>query len=132
MMNQDLIRAYVEQLNWHNPEWMQEQMMNTLVGIPSEYYHMLLQQGEKACWENEARVIVKIGYPKVKSILPGIFAWFQDLNWPGVNELVEMLKGIDKDVIVYHLKESLFEADQIDDELWYENLEIIAEILGIH
>jgi hypothetical protein len=51
-------------------------------------------------------------YPKYKSILPDLFEWIQDMNWPVAQKIVPLLINAGKDVIPI-VKNILVSSDDI-------------------
>lgn len=82
----------------------------------------LLQPLGKEYWENAAIVLLKIGYPKVEVVIPGLFVWLQDMNWPGAMIVFEILESLPKNVIVPYLERAVSEALSMNDEIWIENM----------
>jgi pimeloyl-ACP methyl ester carboxylesterase len=68
--------------------------------------------GDKSTWDEQARAIVRRGYPEVASLLPDLVAWLQDLNWPGALTIAEFLVSIGAPVLP-HIKAVLASQDRI-------------------
>lgn len=106
------LNEYIKNLNWEEPQYLQDYAISMLINIEDSKLHGLLQPISKSHWKNAATVLKKIGYPRVKSIIPELLQWIQDMNWPGAQEIVDLLVTID-DKIVPHVKQALRSGDGI-------------------
>lgn len=106
------IEEYISNLDIGAPQYLQDYAISQLVNIEESKLYMLLQPESKSYWGNAAIVLKQIGYPRVKSIIPGLLEWIQDMNWPGSKEIVELLVTID-DAIVPYVKQVLKSGDGI-------------------
>lgn len=61
----------------------------------------LIQPLGKECWENAARALSIMRYPRISEIIPGLFRWLQDLNWPGAEIVMELLQSLPRKVIFH-------------------------------
>lgn len=77
------IQKLIEDLSWDNPKDVVDKAINQLLKIDDEQVTLLLQPVNKSCWENAAKVLQMIGYPRNKLALPGLIEWLRDMNWPG-------------------------------------------------
>jgi len=116
-------------LNWNASLESQKRAINDLASMANINPNTLVQPIGKEYWENAAKVLVEIGYPRIEVAIPGLFVWLQDLNWPGAIIVMELLKSIPKDVIIRHLESAANEAVNTDDQIWLINLStFIAEL----
>ncbi|MBY9007578.1 MAG: DUF5071 domain-containing protein [Candidatus Lokiarchaeota archaeon] len=70
--------------------------------------------------------IIKLGYPKIKPILPELLNWMQDGNWPIYRTLAPFLSSIGIEIIP-EIKNIL----QSEDYIWqYWCLVGIVEVIG--
>jgi hypothetical protein len=106
------LNEYIKNLNWEVPQYLQDYAISRLINIEDSKLHLLLQPISKGHWKNAAIVLMKIGYPRVKSIIPGLLKWIQDMNWPGAQEIADLLVTID-DKIVPYVKQALKSGDGI-------------------
>lgn len=72
----------------------------------------------KECWHNASVVLKQIGYPNNKEALPYLVEWFQDLNHPGVENIIELLREIDKNELKPHIEHGILKAIQDKDVDW--------------
>lgn len=107
----------IQKLEWGTPEEEKESAIRKLQFINDDELHLLLQPFSKAHWDGAAKVIINLGYPRVKSILPGLLIWIQDLNWPGAGQISVFLKEVGDPIIPY-IKDVL--KQHSDDEGWIE------------
>lgn len=106
------IEEYIQNLNSGAPQYLQDYAISQLIHLEGSKLHLLLQPISKSYWRNAAIVLKRIGYPRVKSILPELLQWIQDMNWPGAQEIVDLLITVDEE-IVPHAKKVLKSGDGI-------------------
>lgn len=110
----ELIRA----LDWEADEAAKQAAMAELVKLEGEDLKLLLQPGDKGCWDGAAQVLSKIGYPRVRPVIPGLLVWIADMNWPGAGTILNLLLTVDDEVLVPHLKDALRQAKAENDDPW--------------
>ena len=96
------VRDLIQKLEWGTPEKEKESAIRKLQFIDDVDLHLLLQPFSKAHWDGAAEVIINLGYPRVKNILPGLLIWLQDLNWPGARQISIFLNEVGDPIIPYH------------------------------
>ena len=119
------IKELMLQLNWNNTEEIQELAIKSLAQLDDLDLTILLQPAlpyGKDYWENSAKVLFIIGYPKIKNIIPGLFEWLQDMNWPGALIVKELLLHLPIDVLKYNYECTVNYAISTNDEEWLLNL----------
>jgi hypothetical protein len=109
------VSSLIEKLSWGTPEEEKEDAIHKLQNIKDEDLHLLLQPISKNYWDGAAEIVLRLGYPRVKSILPGLLEWIQDINWPGAGDIAVFLLEIGDPVIPY-VKDVLNQHS--DDEEW--------------
>jgi hypothetical protein len=109
------ISTLIQKLEWGTPVEEKENAIKKLQFINDDELHLLLQPLTKAHWDGAAEVIINLGYPRVKSILPGLLIWIQDLNWPGASQISVFLREIGDPIIPY-IKDVFIKHS--DDEGW--------------
>lgn len=117
------IEELINDLEWSKPVEVQENAIKKLEKISEKDLNKLIQPKNKYCWENSARVIKKIGYPKIQIIIPELIEWLKDLNWPGAIIILDTLKNIEKNEIEGFIEEALIKAEKENDELWKIGIE---------
>lgn len=90
----------------------------------NEYKYLIfpkvdIERPTKVHWRYGAQVIVRIGYPRIKSIMNLLLEFFQDLNWPGAGEVYEYLTNIDKELLIPHIEVTLVEAEADSSWLYF-------------
>lgn len=111
----DEVSNLIKKLSWHTREEEKEDAIKKLQHIEDEDLHLLLQPISKDYWDGAAETVIRLGYPRVKSILPGLLEWIQDLNWPGSREIADFLLEIGDPMIPY-VKDVLNQHS--DDQEW--------------
>lgn len=112
----------IKNLSWNAPLDCQKNAIDQIASMDNLNPITLLQPSDKECWENAAKVLYKIGYPKIEPAIPGLFAWLQDSNWPGEIVVKKILKSLPKDIFILHFESAVKEAIRKDDEEWLMNL----------
>jgi hypothetical protein len=109
-------------LSWNAPLDSQREAINKVASMFNLNPNVLIQPLGKEYWQNAARALSLMGYPRIEKAIPGLFNWLQDLNWPGALIVMELLKSLPKDVIIRHLECAASEAFSIGDDIWLNNL----------
>ena len=91
----------------------------------------LLQPGGKQYWENAAKVLYKIGYPRIEEIMDGLLIWLQDINWPGAMIVIKILMNVPREVFISYLEKTVIKALDSNDETWIENLSYFLKALNL-
>ncbi|WP_239616865.1 DUF5071 domain-containing protein [Cohnella mopanensis] len=109
------INRFIMKLSWDSTDEEKKNAIESLLLIEDKDMHLLLQPLDKGVWDGAAEVIVRLGYPRVNVILPGLLVWLQDLNWPGAMRIADFLSEIG-DPIVPHVRDVL--KKHKEDEVW--------------
>lgn len=123
---------WLEMLSWNKTEGEQQQAIRNLISIENSHLVKLVQPNNKDCWDNAARVLTKIKYPRIKYIIPELLAWLKDINWPGALEIRELLCTVPKSELLGHLVDSILEAKKTDDDMWLYWLKDLVDKMGIN
>lgn len=115
-------RSILLRLSWNLPLDVQEKTINEIASIINLNPMELLQPDRKEYWENAAKVLFIMGYPKIKDAIPGLLIWLQDINWPGATIVMEILGSLPKDIFLPYLENAVKEALNSNDDIWLENL----------
>lgn len=138
--DREAVRMQVENLSWDATPEEQQQAIEYLAEnlLPQEYVFLIMAhkfsltpynskkifytgQGGKARWENAAKTIVKIGWPKVDHILIPLFIWLLDPNWPGSIIIWDFFLSLPKTVLAAKVKE-IIDSPQNYDKTTYMDL----------
>ncbi len=131
-------KELINHLHWNLSQEIQENAIEELSKLSVKEIRYLIQPKEKAYWHNAAIVIQnilkrnQISNQEEKEILFLMMQWTQDLNWPGVNIIVDTLKILEVDLVKEMIQESFKVAIEENDECWMDSLESIAEQLGLN
>jgi len=112
------INLLLDRLSWNTPEEIKGAAMRELEQLDEDTLSVLIQPNGKGCWENAAIVLKRIGYPRVRKVIPGLFEWLQDINWPGAEIVIEILANIEKKEILPYIETTLIEAAKKNDDPW--------------
>lgn len=118
----DNIEFLIRDLDWNKSEHVTNNAIQELLKVSEEEAILLAKQSNslccKSCWHNAAVILKEIGYPRNRLALPYLIDWFQDINWPGVQTIIELLKKIDKEILIPYIRDSANKALNDNDELW--------------
>ena len=84
-------------------------------GSPYAYF---VQVGDKGIWYYEALVLTRRGYPKIADVIPKLFEWLQDMNWPGADEIWHLLSKLPSDVLIANFENAANKAVDENDYGW--------------
>lgn len=120
------VRMLMDQLSWDATEEEQVLAISRLAVelFPWEYIYLVLLDNDivfsdgthnsfytmrtwKSRWENAAKTIVQIGWPKVDNIVIPLFYWLLDSNWPGSEIIRTFLMSLPVDVLCNKMREIL-------------------------
>lgn len=113
--------------------------------LPEEYIYLLLadrytlepyKKNEKYYtgntgkerWENAAKTIIKIGWPRVDNIIVPLFVWLIDPNWPGSELIYSFLLSLPSDVLKKKMDE-IINSRELYDASVYNDLRLQIENL---
>ncbi len=125
------INLLIRSLDWDTPAEIKEAAMKELEKLDEDNLSVLLQPNGKGCWENAAILLRTIGYPRIRKILPGLFEWLQDVNWPGADIVIEILANINKKDILPHIEHTLIEAAKKNDEPWINGINYLVNAMKL-
>lgn len=114
----DEIGKLLNNISWNCSQSLQDSAINELSTIDDDIILKLIQPGDKSHWENAAKIFVKIGYPRIIIAVPGLLEWIKDMNWPGANIIMEVLGGIEENVLVPYIEDALIKAKNENDTVW--------------
>lgn len=85
----------------------------------------------KFCWMNSLKILENM--PEADRIrgLPTLFELLQDANWPTFEKTIEIFETINKQVVESYLKKYLAQAYADDDEMWIDNMQLLAKKLKL-
>ena len=84
----------ISDLSWGLPaEKQHEAVLKTEPVTDEDIRCLILPDKHKDCWENCAKILVKLNDDKLVEYLPSILEWFMDLNWPGISIIVNFLNN---------------------------------------
>lgn len=126
-MDKNYVNQLILDLYFHLPDEVHTQALEKLVNIEEEYLDMLLQPISKGYWEYAAIALKKIGYPRYKSILPGLLEWLQDMNWPATFIIIESLLEIDHKTLIPYIEDAISKALRDNDEGWLFGIKCLVK-----
>ena len=126
-MDTKIIEKYITNLNWNKSRITQQKAIDKLVKMRGSHWYLVLPKRmyHKDLWENAAIVLSKKGINQIEDIIIDLFYWFQDLNWPGVDIIADLLKTIPQTSLNVYLEKAKKIASAIEDPDWVNNLDYI-------
>ena len=126
-MDNMIIEKYISNLNWNKSRVTQQKAIDRLVKMRGSHRYLVLPKRmyHKDLWENAAIVLSKKGINQIEDIIIDLFYWFQDLNWPGVDIIANLLKNIPQPFLDAYLEKAKIIANAIEDSDWLSNLDYI-------
>lgn len=122
----------VENISWDKPVEIQKQAMEEILRVTEEQnISKLIVWENKSTWENAAKIVLKLGYPKTKPLLPELLGFYQDINWPGVPEVTEALGGFDKGYLIDGIEKAAKAAIDGRDYGWIFGLNFLTNELKL-
>lgn len=112
------IEEMLNSITWASEE-EKEVVIEKLTSVQDNQISTLIKYYD----ENAAEVLKRIGWPRVRNIIPQLLEWLQDINRPGSSVIADLLVSIGEPAIP-HIKEIL----RGNDYTWqYWILEYIVE-----
>lgn len=96
----------------------------------NEYFD-LLKFSSKFCWLNFLKILENMTEEDRVRGLPTLFVLLQDANWPTFEKTIEIFETINKQVVESYLKKYLAQAYADDDEMWIDNIQLLARKLKL-
>ena len=117
------MNEYIRKLHWNISN---EEFNNIKKQIDSDinidYNIFILPQEGKKYWENCAKILIQLDDDKFIQLFPKILEWFQDLNWPGGNIILDRVNKMSNDVIEGFVLQCIDEAILKNDLMWIKFL----------
>lgn len=89
-----------------------------------------LKCSSKFCWMNFLKILENMPEEDRIRGLPTLFELLQDANWPTFEKTIEIFETINKQVVESYLKEYLAQAYVDVDEMWIDNMQLLAKNLN--
>lgn len=101
-----------------------ELVANHIIDHADQYNitELILPEGEKQIYQECAYIICNMPIGFIRDHAVELLAWFQDLNWPGVEQIYDVLCKLPSSVLVSALEEGIRNAENAQDEEWIYNL----------
>jgi len=103
-----------------------EMAVNEILAHTDEYdvAELILPAREKGLFQRCAFIISKMPIDFIAKHAVELMEWFQDLNWPGVDEIFVALSQLPEDELNVAVNKSLEIARNTQDEEWDYNLHL--------
>jgi len=92
---------------------------------------MFLQKGFSTFWRLGAKILKNKPYEILNKHLDKFFEWQQDANWPGFDDVQDILLSTPEDDFILGFKKHFKRAIDADDEDWVYNLTVLLRKRGI-
>ena len=100
-----------------------ETVADNILSHTEEYdiVELILPDGEKNIYQECAYIIYRMPICFIENYALELLKWFQDLNWPGVEQIFEAICRLPNSKLV-PIKKGIKTADDLQDEEWAYNL----------
>ena len=107
----------IRELSWHNDLSTQNRAVEDFASRNDICLtDFILPEGKKDCWFNCARILERQNDEKIAQYSGELFAWLQDMNWPGAEIIAARLKKLPLPVLRVAYERALLDA--ANDEEW--------------
>jgi hypothetical protein len=103
-----------------------EVALSELLAAGEQKLGYLFFPNEKALWEPAAEILSMVGFPRLEGRIPQLLEWFQDLNWPGIDIVINLLRRAPRDVLLTQLESAASAAHAQGDDQWLGGLKRLA------
>lgn len=86
---------------------------------------------DKIYWKNGAESLKLLEIQKIIEIVPEMFEWLQDLNWPGTKEIMDILVSLPRQILMSNLERAIKVAINQDDHEWLFHIVMFLKIKKI-
>jgi len=118
-------------LSCHYPKSYQEYAIEYIIAnsdkLTDEDIETLIERGCKDTYQNTIKVFSILGYPKVAKAIPSLFMLFQDLNWPGSTDAMNLLSALPLDAYKDDLNMAIKKALDTSDDDWIYGIRTFIE-----
>lgn len=118
---------YIKNLSWKNNEKTQEEAITFLSNVDDWDCKGCIIDTPKDIWSNLLIVIKNRSDQDKVLLLEDLLFLFQDLNWPGALDSLEIIKSMKKERVKKDLEKALLQAYNENDGMWIANLKLIIE-----
>ena len=141
------VRDALEKLSWNELPSVQLKAISFLKNSlkHSEYIYLVLpdrytkiekdhkllfvkHRSDKSRWENAAKLIVELGWPKTDEIIVPLFMWLLDNNWPGSNIIYSFLLSLPQKQLIAKMDKIVSNPQNYASCDYQELVEIIQEM----
>jgi hypothetical protein len=130
-MSLNNVDELVKDLDWGLPTEVQENAFNSLKAMTSLDTGKLINWNMKGTWENTVLLIDEIGYPSNKQSLPCLLELLQDMSWPGAIQSINVLKKINKAVLIPIVEKAIKKAYIEEDYMWLGGIKSMVKEIGL-
>jgi len=114
----------MDMLHWHSDAQEQEEGLTLARQIKDlSVFLQPLEYGNKAVWDNCAKIFVGMTDEELEPYLFGLLAWLQDINWPGALPILYRLKRFSEiESLSSAVDKCVESAVESDDDIWLDYL----------
>jgi hypothetical protein len=124
---QDSNKHDLSALSWDRSPVLQLEAIHGIVADEMLDPSLLLQDNiPKSCWKNAALILAQWGSPRIDGVVPDLFRWLQDMNWPGALEVLVLLYDLPEEITKGPLQDAIAKARETSDDEWMDNLTYFA------
>lgn len=100
------------------------QAKREIASHPDQYdlTELVIPFGEKPLFQACAEVLCALDNETLSRLATELFRWFQDMNWPGTELVLERVKQLPSDVVREAMAHAKQKAVDTGDEEWLYNI----------
>lgn len=137
MLIDDMIKIYDYDI--YNNSEITEENINILAKeifenhkIDFDKYFDFQKCSNKFCWKNYIRIFEASSNENREKGISGMVILLQDTNWPVYNDAFSFLMQFESETLEPYIKEYVKQAYKEDDEMWIDNIKLLAKKKNIN
>ncbi|MHA6484113.1 DUF5071 domain-containing protein [Paenibacillus sp. strain BS8-2] len=123
----EVVKKLLASLNWHRPQSEQDFAVQELIHYKDEIINIFISETQKEQWHNAIRIIERLDNLDQLKAVPQMLLLLMDMNWPGAQPAVEIMKKLDLESIRPYVEEVLIRAENEKDTIWIAWIKYLIE-----
>ncbi|MGN1097648.1 MAG: hypothetical protein ACI4SS_01985 [Clostridia bacterium] len=127
------LELLISNLSWDEPINVQDEAMKVIIdNINDVDIKNLIDWNKKSTWDNVSKIISAVGYPTAKPLLMEMLKFYQDVNWPGVDNITAALENFDRKYLIDGIEKTAEMAVETKDYGWIFGINRLLDRLSIN
>jgi hypothetical protein len=127
MPEDDKVIELISRVRSADSEAEREEACREVMALTEKEFSKLFFPSDKTLWETCASLLQRIGFPRLNGFIPSCLEWYQDLNWPGIGEITDLMRQADPSLALINLENATRLAMTDHDEQWLGGLKYLME-----